>query len=288
VATWDRSTSAEVRVCQTNRFLETLANSYQAPLERLDFYGNPESSRTYINDWVEEQTNDRIKNLLPAGSVQRDTALVLTNAVYFDGDWKYQFNKQATRDDLFTTVDGSQETVSMMFQEQAFRYAPLEDFQILEMPYAGDDLSMVVMLPNAVDGLADLEASLTSELLDASLEAMRQQKVQVHFPKFTFDGSFSLKSVLSDMGMEDAFTDAADFTGIVRRGSDGLRQGILARTIFSVRLQDRQLHNRKVILHRIIKIFFAHQRWDVEVVAVVADLQEQVTWLATAEGTLHW
>jgi len=214
-------------------FLDTVANGYQAPLESLDFRGDPESARTYINDWVEDQTNDRIKNLLPEGSVQRETALVLTNAVYFDGDWKYQFNKQATRDDIFTAADGSESTVPMMFQEQSFRYAQLDNFQILEMPYAGDDLSMVVMLPSEADGLADLEASLTNELLDTSLEAMRNQKVQVHLPKFTFDDSFNLKGVLTDMGMEDAFTGAADFSGMAD-GGDLSISGVLHKTFIDV------------------------------------------------------
>jgi len=162
---------------------------------------------------------NRIKDLLPQGSVRPSTALVLTNAVYFDGDWKYQFNKEATRDALFTAVDGSQTEVSIMFQEQQFRYAQLGNFKMLEMPYAGDDLSMVVMLPN--------------ELLDASLDAMQNQKVQVYLPKFTFDDSFRLAGVLSDMGMPDAFTGDADFSGMADGGNLSISD-VLHKTFINV------------------------------------------------------
>ncbi len=195
-------------------FLDLVADDYAAPLEELDFYTAAEAARVHINEWVEGETNQRIKNLLPQGTVTRDTRLVLTNAIHFDGQWKHQFREEATRDAPFFRLDGEQETVSMMFQQESFSYAELEGFQMLEMPYAGDDLSMVVMLPESIDGLASLEQSLTPALLDESFAALRQRDVLVSLPKFTFDNSFQLRSVLAELGMTDAFGSQADFTGI--------------------------------------------------------------------------
>lgn len=202
-------------------FLDTVAGDYQSPLESLDFRRDPEVARKHINTWVEEQTNDRIRNLLPAGAVTPGTTMVLTNAIYFDGDWKYQFNKAVTRDELFTTASGAEVRVPMMFQKNDFRYAQLEGFQMLEMPYAGDDLSMVIVLPNELDGLVEIENSLTSELLEASFDRLHSQDVLVQLPKFTFDDSFGLKESLHQLGMVDAFGPGADFTGIANVG--GLR-----------------------------------------------------------------
>ncbi len=201
-----------------NEFLDLVAKDYSAPLEELDFYADAEVARVHINDWVEGETNQRIKNLLPQGSVTQDTRLVLTNAIHFDGQWKHKFLEEATRDVSFFRADGAQETVSMMFQQESFNYAELDGFQMLEMPYAGDDLSMVVMLPEDVDGLSGLEHSLTPAMLDESLAALRQREVRVSLPKFTFDDSFTLSSALAELGMGNAFGSQADFTGIADAG----------------------------------------------------------------------
>lgn len=198
-------------------FLDITSGDYGAPLEELDFYSDPEGSRTRINRWVEDKTNDKIRNLLPGGSVTRYTRLVLTNAIHFDGSWKYKFDERLTQEEPFYLADGSESTVSLMFQQGSFKYGDFDGFQMLEMPYAGDDLSMVVMLPDAVDGLDELEASVSTELLETSLNAMHQREVLVHLPKFTFDGSFQLGGTLYDMGMTDAF-GGGDFTGIADDG----------------------------------------------------------------------
>lgn len=196
-------------------FLDTVRESYNAPLEKVDFIGDPDASRRRVNNWVAEKTNDKILNLLPEGSVTSDTSLVLTNAIYFNGLWKHKFDEDLTHVAAFQGAEGGTAQVDMMFQQQKFRYGDFDGFKMLEMPYAGDDLSMVVMLPDESDGLASLETTLSSDLLDSSLEAMVEQDVLVYLPKFTFDASFKLGSTLRQMGMADAFSpESADFSGI--------------------------------------------------------------------------
>jgi serpin B len=213
-------------------FIETLAGPYAAPLEMLDFQRNAEGSRQHINDWVEGKTNGLIQNLLPEGSVHDDTRLVLANAIYFNGAWKYAFDERTTRTDSFITTDSTPVVVPMMSQQQTFRYAVQDDFQILEMPYAGDDLSMVVMLPDTADGLAGLEAALTPALLEESLEAMSSREVRVQLPKFTFDDSMELSSILSNLGMPDAFGNSADFGGMA--DTDLAIDGVVHKTFIDV------------------------------------------------------
>jgi serpin B len=198
-------------------FLEVTRRDYDAPLQRLDFARDPDGSRTHINDWVEEKTNDKIRDLLPDGSIKANTRLVLTNAIYFNGKWKYKFNEDSTHDAPFYAADGSATAAATMFQQQQFRYGAFDGFQALEMPYAGDDLSMVLLLPDARDGLASLEALLTAEMLDNSLNEMWERDVQVNLPKFKFDASFKLGSTLQDMEMIEPFDpDRSNLTGIAR------------------------------------------------------------------------
>ncbi len=195
-------------------FLDTTGRDYGAPLEPVDFKRNHEAARLRINEWVEDQTNDRIRNLLPDGSIDEHARLVLTNAIHFDGSWKYEFDKSDTRKESFYTAS-EESQVDMMRQSQRFPYAELPGFRMLEMPYAGDDLSLVALLPNERDGLASLEASLTPEMLESSLAALYETQVNVTLPKFKFDSKFKLGDPLWEMGMTDAFDpNRADLTGI--------------------------------------------------------------------------
>lgn len=204
-------------------FLEVTRRDYDAPLERLDFAHDPDGSRTHINDWVEAKTNDKIRDLLPDGSIEENTRLVLTNAIYFNGKWKYKFAENLTHDAPFHAADGGATAAATMFQQQQFRYGAFDGFQALEMPYAGDDLSMVLLLPDTRDGLASLEASLTAEMLDTSLDAMWEREVQVYLPKFKFDASFKLGSALQDMQMTDPFDpDRSDLTGMAQPADGNL------------------------------------------------------------------
>ena len=195
-------------------FLDTTGRDYGAPLEPVDYKSDHEAARLRINEWVEDQTNDKIRELLPKGSINEQARLVLTNAIYFDGSWKYKFDEKSTRQESFHS-GGGESQVSMMRQQQRFQYAELPGFQMLEMPYAGDDLSLVALLPTERDGLAAVEAALTPEVWNDGVAALRDAQVNVTFPKFKFDSSFKLAEQLKAMGMTDAFdVDLADLTGI--------------------------------------------------------------------------
>lgn len=195
-------------------FLDTTGNDYGAPLEPVDFKSDHEAARLRINDWVEDRTHDKIRDLLPKGSIDDKARLVLTNAIYFDGSWKHEFDKAATRFEPFY-ANGGDAPVSMMNQLRHFQYADLPSFQMLEMPYAGDDLSLVALLPKERGGLAGLEASLTPDLWNSSVAALGETNVIVTLPKFKFDSSFSLADSLKELGMTDAFDKhLADFRDI--------------------------------------------------------------------------
>jgi serpin B len=194
-------------------FLDRMADDYRAPVEPLDFKEAPEPSREHINRWVEEQTHDRIKNLLPGGSISRETQLVLTNALYFNGKWRHQFEEHATHDAPFYRSDGTMAPAPTMFQQQNFKRGHFGNYQMLEMPYAGDDLSMVIVLPTERDGLAAVEESMTAESFQANVESLETQRVNVFLPKFSFRDEAKLKRPLTDLGMTEAFT-GGDFSGM--------------------------------------------------------------------------
>jgi serpin B len=217
-------------------FLDINSQAYGAPLEPLDFATDPNSARLHINDWVAEQTHDLIKDLLPAGSVNPLTRLVLTNAVYFNGKWKYQFDPEDTEDAAFHVSPTTQIQTPMMFQRAEFRYGSFDNFQMLELPYSGDDLSMVIMLPKQSDGLAALESQLSIESFQESVDALQEEEVDVHLPKFTFSDDFNLGSTLQDLGMTDAFDPSrADFDGIAdRRLYDLHISGVFHKTFIDV------------------------------------------------------
>jgi serpin B len=217
-------------------FLDINSESYGAPLEPMDFAVNPAASRLRINEWVAEQTNDRIKELLPPGSVNELTRLVLTNAVYFDGKWKYQFDPDNTRDAAFHISPTQQVQAPTMYQKAEFRYGSFDNFQMLEMPYSGDDLSMVIMLPHQADGVAQLESQLTSDMFHQSVGSLQKQEVEVHLPKFTFDDDFELTGPLQGMGMTDAFDSGlANFDGIADRSVYDMHiSGVFHKTFIDV------------------------------------------------------
>ena len=214
------------------QFLDTLAGPYGAPLEQLDFIRNTEPAREHINDWVSDQTNQKIKDLLAPGTITPDTRLVLTNAVYFNGAWKNRFDAAATTDAPFYRLDGSVGATPLMYQKSFLKHAEFDDFQMLEIPYAGDDLTMVVMLPNERDGLAALEASLDAERFQESVESLEIRKVDLFLPKFTFRDDAKLRKPLKDLGMTDAFDDA-DFSGI-SEGSDLVISDVVHKTFIDV------------------------------------------------------
>ena len=197
-------------------FLATVKNDYGAGLTPLDFKAAPERARTTINTWVEQQTRDRIVDLIAEGAITPDTRVVLTNAIYFKGKWKYAFPEAATRNDTFTLSTGKAVgDVPLMSQQRTFRYLDRESFQALELPYDGDGQSMIVFLPKRADGLTELERTLTPTRLADWLAAMTVHDVYVTLPRFKITAQFQLKDALSDLGMPLAFTRGkADFSGV--------------------------------------------------------------------------
>lgn len=197
-------------------FLALNREHYGAGLNEVDFIRATEEARLTINAWVEKETREKIKDLLKPGVLTRDTRLVLTNAIYFKGLWLAQFKKEATKDAPFHVTSDKTTTVPMMNQTGSFKYLRGDGFKALELPYHGDRLSMVVFLPEEVDGLADFEKTLTAENLAKWLPRLRKTpNVVVGLPKFTVTAEFSLSKVLKTLGMTDAFTDGvADFSGM--------------------------------------------------------------------------
>ncbi len=194
-------------------FLDVLAVYYGAGLYLLDFASDPEAGRLVINDWVAKQTEDRIEELIPPGALDNLTRLVLVNAIYFNAKWKEVFDDELTADGTFTRADGTIVTVPMMVQPESMAYGEGEGWQAVELPYDGDELSMVVIVP---DDIASFESRLDAGLIGDVFAALGSDYATLTMPRFTIDGAtFSLKQILSDLGMPVAFDSAsADFSGM--------------------------------------------------------------------------
>jgi len=194
-------------------FLDVLAENYDAGIRLLDYESDPEACRQTINEWVSEQTNGKIEDLIPEGAIDEVTRLVLTNAIYFKAAWLHQFNEEYTYDDTFYLPDGSTVTVPMMHQTDRFSYVNGDDYTAIELLYDIYDMSMVIIMPDE-GTFDDFESSLTSELVDSIIENMSSGEVNLTMPKFEFESDFNLNEALQAMGMTDAFSDNADFSGI--------------------------------------------------------------------------
>lgn len=192
-------------------FLSLSERAYLAQVAQMDFMKNPEAARAEINQWTEDQTDNRIKDLLPYGSVDKSTRLVLTNAVYFKADWLNAFDPEATKERDFTLLTGKTEKHPFMRRRDKFRYLKSENLELLAIPYAGRKHSMVIALPHSVATLADAEAELHPELLNRLLRGGSRDVVAV-VPKFKLTEALGLKEVLKRMGMEEAFMTGADFS----------------------------------------------------------------------------
>jgi len=201
-------------------FVALTRRMYAAPIEQLDFVGAPDPARRHINDWVAGQTRDRIRDLLPGGSIRPDTRLVLTNAIYFKGRWATEFDPAQTRDEPFFGRGGSQSPAHMMHRTGTMKVGAADGVQVLELPYVGDDLSMVVLLPEARNGIGALEQRLDADTLDRWIgSAHDEDDVALSLPRFRIDPSdpIQLGSELTRLGMRRAFDcSAADFSGMTR------------------------------------------------------------------------
>jgi len=194
-------------------FLDVLAENYGAGLRILDFITETEKSRVTINDWVSDQTEERIEDLIPQGAIGELTRLVLTNAIYFNAAWKYPFNKDMTANSPFYLLDGGQVIVPMMKQTESFGYAEGEGYQAVELLYDGGELSMVILLPEAGKFEA-FEEGLQAQQVSDIISDLQLTEVALMMPQFEFDSEFSLKDTLAEMGMPIAFSSGADFSGM--------------------------------------------------------------------------
>ena len=197
-------------------FLKLTASDYGAGFNRVDFKGAPEGVRGTINQWVEQKTEDKIKDLLPAGSITAATRLVLTNAIYFKGDWQSPFEKASTAEEDFHLSAAQTVKTPLMHLTARFNYFNGGTFQALDIPYKSGELSMVVLLPNDADGLAALEKSLTAAALKQWVGQLRSgSRIVLTLPKFKMTQKFELGDTLSAMGMTRAFQkSASDFSGM--------------------------------------------------------------------------
>jgi len=201
-------------------FSALIHRDYGAELGQVDFRQNAESARDEINAWVLKQTGDKIRDLLPAGLINSLTRLVLVNAIYFRGDWAQQFEKKWTTDRPFHATPNHAVTVPMMFTQADIGFAAYTDsgVKVVELPYKGEDLSMLGLLPDAIDGLDRLESMLTAENVGRWTAGLRScGNVSVYLPRFSVESSVELTHTVSAMGMPLAFSHDADFSGMNRK-----------------------------------------------------------------------
>ncbi|KAM6951128.1 antithrombin-III [Aplochiton taeniatus] len=198
---------------------------YGAKLMPLNFKEKPELSRITINEWISNKTHNKIKDTLPQGALDAQTVLVLVNTIYFKGQWKRKFEKENVFKSDFLVSKSKTCQVSMMFQETTFRYGKfMEDkVQLLELPFQGDDITMVLILPFDDTPLSQVEENLDLQRLTVWLDSMREISVAVQIPRFRIESSFSLKDKLQAMGLHDLFNaERASLPGILEDGGNDL------------------------------------------------------------------
>jgi len=197
-------------------FLELAHGHYDAGFDEVDFAGSPDRARRTINAWVDEQTNHEIAELLLPGDIDPSTVLVLTNAIHFKGTWKVRFDDAETRPAAFRVSADREVPVEMMrARESTFLHFGGEGFELLELPYAGDRISMLVLLPAEGSDLADLEAGLSAGNLATWASRMQPTRFRsVEIPRFASSTRLGLRDALNRLGISLAFTPNADFSGM--------------------------------------------------------------------------
>jgi serpin B len=195
-------------------YAQTVANGFGALVQEADFKTNPEPARLSINSWIKQQTQGKFPELFPPGSISSGTEVVLANAVYFKAAWARPFDKKNTDDAPFYVSDVRTVRVPMMKQTGSYRYLRARDFRAIELPYAGGELSMIVMVPEAKLGLAEFEKALNLANVTDWLGKMKKYDVEVYLPRFQMTYDCELRERLSRMGMVRAFSLDADFSGM--------------------------------------------------------------------------
>lgn len=207
-------------------FLGLLETHYRASITPVDYIDHLEEARQTINRWVEKKTMDQIKELIRPGILNALTRMVLTNAIYFKGNWNSQFSDKSTKTMPFNVTSTQSVMIPMMYQTQEFGYHADETIQVLEMGYEGNRISMLVLLPLQKDGITNLEKNLNARQLQQWTDQIQKQKVETWFPKFKLTSSFDLNDPLLALGMLDAFGKKADFSGM-----DGTRRLYLSAVV---------------------------------------------------------
>jgi serpin B len=194
-------------------FVTTVNDAWAGGIESVDFRRKAEPSRLQINEWVSSKTKHKIPSLFDPGSLTPDSRLVITNAIYFKGTWSSTFDKNQTRDEAFNVDGTSSQNVPMMHETAELQAAAFDGGKLLELGYTKSSLAMDVFLPDDPSGLSKLESAMTSETLATWTKKLQAQRVVVSLPRFTFSSGGSMKAPLEGMGMMEAFTDRADFSG---------------------------------------------------------------------------
>lgn len=195
-------------------FLDTLAVNYGAGMRLMDFANKPDPSRKEINQWVSDETKDKINDLLPENAVTPDTKMVLVNAIYFKADWLSPFDANDTYDGTFKLLDGSEVTAPMMGQHMNIPYFVGDGYAAAEIPYAGESAVMTLLVPDE-GKFEEVEAELDGAMFEEMISNLAPADVTLRMPKFEYESSFMLSDTLAGMGMPNAFdADLADFSGM--------------------------------------------------------------------------
>jgi serpin B len=192
-------------------YIDQMQSYYDGGLFTVDFVSVPDAVRERINGWIADQTQDKIRDMLPPGVINPDTRMVLVNAIYFKASWDTPFEDFNTQDDTFTLLDGSTVTVPMMFQQESLGYALGDGFQAVELPYLGGEMAMLAIVPEA-GAFERIEAGLDAQQFNTIRNQLTYGDVQLTMPRFEFETDLNLKPPLVDLGMTDAFDpERADF-----------------------------------------------------------------------------
>lgn len=195
-------------------YLYIIDNHYNGALFDINF-NNEEKALRRINKWVKKQTKRKIEKIIDTlPKTALGYGLIITNAIYFLGTWKEPFDKEKTKDDTFFHISNEEVTVPMMYQQARFGYAEQPNYQVLELPYTNERLSMIVFLPRTKGGITDLEKKLTLKMVEEAIDNISYQKVKVYLPRFKFSDSLELSRQLQILGIAEAFSEKADFSGM--------------------------------------------------------------------------
>jgi serpin B len=195
-------------------YVDLLNNAYKAKLNECNFKANPDAEAKKINKWVEDKTKNKIKDLIKPGILKSNTKMVLVNAIYFYGGWQKEFDKKDTKENNFYQNDGTSIKANFMNAEYKMQYSQDNDFELVSIPYANKEASMLVFLPKKKGNFENDIKALDYKKYTSLIGLLNSEKVNLTFPKYTMTAEYELKQTLSEMGMPQAFSDDADFSGM--------------------------------------------------------------------------